>query len=221
MAVVTGPLHSSEARGKVGALQYNTYRGRAIVKTNSGPAIEDQYTEARVALRVLTHNATSDWQSMTDAQRALWHKYAVEHLDPDWTGQPKRLTGYNWFIRINVRRQLLGSAISSTPPTSTVLCVCAAPHISVIETVVYIAWTAEGEYTVGQTMVEAWITDAHSAGANPTRKAAKRDGVATFPSQLYEFVRAENLWYTAFIRPINLSGVAGSWTSTKFQYPVT
>lgn len=217
MAVVVGPLHSSEARGSVGSLQYNTWRGRSTVRTRSGPAIEDQYTDARVNLRGLTAVATAEWQAMTDAERAAWTIYANEHTNHDWTGSPKRITGYNWFVRINVRRQLAGTGIEIVPPTETVTVMLTELELFIDGPDHYIYWETEGIYDEDETGTEIWLTAAHSPGANPGVKAAKRlDVVPMIASQFYISV-TPTLWYTAFLRPILSNGVVGGWARLKFQ----
>lgn len=216
MAVVTGPLHSSEARGSVGALQYNSWRGRATVRTRSGPPIGTQYTDARVALRVLTSNATSTWQGMTDAQRALWSVYANQHLDPSWTGTGQRITGYNWFVRINVRRQLIGQAIEETPPTDAVTCQCTDLWADSEDNFTYFTWHTCGPYNAATTWTVAYVTAAHSAGANPTLKQAKFRDYGLYNSLQLTFSLPSSLWYTAFLRPMLSSGVVGQWAFLKF-----
>jgi len=41
------------------------------------------------------------WKELTDVQRASWEKYANAHPLPDWTGTPRRIPGYCWFVRAN------------------------------------------------------------------------------------------------------------------------
>lgn len=219
MAVVTGPLHSSEARGSVGSLQYNSWRGRATVRTRSGPAIADQYTENRIALRGMAAVATLEWQAMSDTERAQWNEYARSHIDSDWTGSGKRLTGYNWFIRINVRRQLIGVGTDRAVPTETVTVVLTNLTVVVQDVYPYVQWESAGEYDTGTTGVEIWMTEAHSAGANPTRKQAKRIDVVSLSASQYLLTITVGLWYTVFLRPILINGVVGSWASIKFQAP--
>ncbi len=93
MAVVTWPLSSGEARGRVGGLIYNTWRGRSYVKAHAhyqtGLSPLQQTNQALAAI------ATAAWQSFTDQRRSAWADFANRHNTPDWTGNTRRLTGYN------------------------------------------------------------------------------------------------------------------------------
>ncbi|MCK4298945.1 MAG: hypothetical protein KAX80_05400, partial [Planctomycetes bacterium] len=162
MAKVVGPLHSSEARGSVGSLTYNTWRGISIVKARTGPTI--QYSDAQVALRALTANVTAAWQAATDAQRAAWDQYANNHLDIDWTGNPQRITGYNWAVRINVRRQLLGQPIEPVPPTYVIDIGLTDLEAEPTNGNIVIYWDLYPFTPPPQLLVEFYGTPAHSPG---------------------------------------------------------
>ena len=116
MAKVTDPLRSTEARGKVGGTQYNTWRGLRTTRTNVGPG---GYNNApQTAVRTITKGNTAQWKLLTDAQRARWNHYALTHPQSDWTGHPLRLSGYNWYIRCNYWRVFLSLSRLSVPPTA-------------------------------------------------------------------------------------------------------
>ncbi len=114
MAKLVGPLFSVEARGSVGDKTYTTLRGVSVVKARKGPAT--QYSSKQVAVRARTAEITALWQSLSPSQRADWNSYASVHLCCDWTGQPKRLSGYNWFVRINAPAPLVGTGDILVPP---------------------------------------------------------------------------------------------------------
>ncbi|MCK4298946.1 MAG: hypothetical protein KAX80_05405 [Planctomycetes bacterium] len=114
MAKVISPLHSAEARGKVEGLIYNTWRGFNTVKTFKSPA------QPRTAIQLLTRawavQMARKWGELTDIQRAGWNDYAVNHPDIDWTGSPKRISGFNWYIRCNTRILRFAGPPIDTPP---------------------------------------------------------------------------------------------------------
>ena len=99
MAKCLGPLHSSEARGKVGGLVINSWRGFSTVKAKHAPA--QPRSAAQLAARAILVQASRQWQ--TSADQASWNAYATTHTMTDWTNSPKRLTGANWFTMLFVR----------------------------------------------------------------------------------------------------------------------
>ena len=114
VAKVIGPLHSAEARGRIAGLIFNTWRGISTVKAFCSPA------QPRTAIQLLTRAWTTQlvraWATITQANRNAWNAYSVTHPESDWTGNPKRLTGLNWFVRCNARIfRLAGSQIDNPP----------------------------------------------------------------------------------------------------------
>lgn len=115
MAKVVLPLGSMEVRGKVGGFVFNTYRGISTVKAFRSPTQPN--SAAQVNARARLTDATRGWANITAAQRAQWETFAADHLEPDWTGKPKRLTGHNIYCRINTRLALVGGVAVAVPPT--------------------------------------------------------------------------------------------------------
>lgn len=114
MAKVISPLHSAEARGKVEGIIYNTWRGMNTVKTFKSPA--QPRTKLQLLHRAYCVQMARAWGELSDLQRAGWNDYADNHPDIDWTGSPKRLSGFNWYVRCNTRiLRLAGTPIDDPP----------------------------------------------------------------------------------------------------------
>lgn len=216
MAKVTGPLHSSEARGAVGSLVYNTWRGISTVRTRVTPVKENE--AAQLDIRAKCKSATIQWQSLTDAQREDWAQYAKIHTDPDWTGNPKRLSGYNWYIRVNVRRQLLIGTIIDTPPRGTLSFVNSHFFHSQSAGQINLTWPSDTNPYGAALYMEIYGVGPLSAARFPTIKNAKRSGSVIYSALAYTFLTAGNGRYTIWFRPILTSGVAGMWGSIVRQY---
>ena len=115
MAKVIGPLNSTEARGVIGGLVYNTWRGIRTVKRMTSPA--QPRTQRALKIRALSIRLVRYWQTLSDIVQAQWTAYATNHPMIDWTGVPKRLTGCNWFLGLNARLLDAGFSLVETPPT--------------------------------------------------------------------------------------------------------
>jgi hypothetical protein len=114
MAKVVLPLGSMEVRGKVGGFIFNTYRGISTVKAFKSPSQPN--SAAQVNARARLTDATRAWASLTASQRVQWQVFSADHLEPDWTGKPKRLTGHNIFCRLYTRLAMVGGAAPTVPP---------------------------------------------------------------------------------------------------------
>ena len=215
MAKVIGPLHSSEARGSVSSLTYNTWRGISTVKTRTGPTT--QYSDAQVDVRNKARLATMLWQTRSDAERDAWNDYAANHVDIDWTGNPQRLSGYNWFVRINVRTQLCGFGFRATPPdvllNTSLLTVASAGSPNWID----ITWTIPDWNPPADLHVEIYGTHAHSVGSNPSIKMAHRITNVIHIDHYYAWTPLDPGWYTMWLRPIHKQGVTAGWFTTRAE----
>lgn len=114
MAKVTQPLGSAEARGSVGGLVYNTWRGLHTVKTRSGPGTYG--TQKQEAGKVLLYAANDAWAALDQADRDAWNDWAAHQRLPQWTGTDKRITGHNWFLRCHIQQARCFSSITMVIP---------------------------------------------------------------------------------------------------------
>lgn len=217
MAKVTGPLHSSEARGAVGSLTYNSWRGLSTVKARSGPAVT--MSDLQKAIREITATLTSAWKAASDAERAKWNAYAEIHPDGDWTGQDKRLSGYNQFVRLNFRRWLLYASYAIAPPTAPLLWIPQGVHVHSAPADVAILWTAIPPPPSSTTFVQVYLVGPHSAGANPGVKMAHRWGEKEQSVESFALPTSPTGTWTAFLRPLSAVGQVGIWQ--KIKYVVT
>ncbi len=117
MAKVIMPFMSAAARGKLGPLVANQWRGFNTMKLFRSPTQPN--TAAQLAARSRMATFSSAWAALSAVQRAAWQTYAIDHLETDWTGNPKRLTSQNWFVRCNTRINLVGGVQINTPPVAT------------------------------------------------------------------------------------------------------
>jgi len=114
MAKVINPLLSVEARGRMAGLVYNTWHGISYVKAHSGPNQPNSAAQLAARARLVTIGAA--WRDLTQVQRDAWTVYADAHPESDWTGNPLRLTGQNWYVRCNVQLARMGQSPISVPP---------------------------------------------------------------------------------------------------------
>jgi len=168
MAKVIGPLHSSEARGRMGGLVFNTWRGLNVVKQSTSPA--NPRTVAQLNIRAIAVGQARGWQAETAANQAAWDAYAATHVETDGMGSPKRLSGMNWYVRLNSRMLFLGMAKVATPPAvpgppSPIAFLAANGAGSSVVT-----WTSPGGTSY---LMELYVQGPHSAGRKAKIEMAK------------------------------------------------
>lgn len=115
MAKVSGPLHSSEARGGMGGLVFNSYRGIATVKAKTAPC------QPRSAKQLAARSAAVQLARLWAANlfHAEWDAYARDHPHVDGMGSSLRSSGANWFTALGTRLLAIGSPIPPAPPQWT------------------------------------------------------------------------------------------------------
>jgi hypothetical protein len=57
------------------------------------------------------------WNSLTPYQKGLWNTFAAANPFTDYWGRTKYLTGYNWFMGLNINLWLIETVEITTPPT--------------------------------------------------------------------------------------------------------
>lgn len=112
MAKVIGPLHSSEARGRMGGLVYNTWRGVATVKAKHAPC--QPKSTLQLAVRAIAITLCRLWAACP--YQADWNAYAYAHPTTDQMGNSVRATGANWYLALNTRLGLAATPPVQTPP---------------------------------------------------------------------------------------------------------
>jgi hypothetical protein len=159
--------------------------------------------------------AAKRWATLTDAQRHSWNDFANTHPDTQWTGTPQRITAQNWYIRINVRRTLLGNTPWDWPPPNTLTIIILNPDVHLDGSQPEITWDLWPDADPGA-RVECYIAGPHSAGITATLHDATRDGFNAYDAQVYNVNRfCPPGWYTLFFRIIHMTGLVGTWHSAR------
>lgn len=170
MAKLVMPAMSVEARGKMGGLVYNTWRGIATVKAFKSPT--QPKTEAQLAARARMSTYSQAWAGLTTVERDAWETYAESHLQTDWTGKSLRLTSQNWYVGCNCRIALVGGTAITSPPSAAAPAMptgVAMSFVSGSPGTIKIAWTAP---TVATDFIVCYLEGPISAGRTPRKEMA-------------------------------------------------
>jgi hypothetical protein len=200
---------STEARGSVGGLVYNTWRGVRYIKTNTSPA--QPRTQAQLQIRAWTTYLVRLWATIGATARVHWNDYATEHPDIDWTNKPTRLTGLNWYTRCNLRLLYIEHPIITEPPSTAAP---TAPELfaaadGILQSI--LTWTAAGGT---DKLADFWIFGPHSAGANAKIERAKHKAFIVGEQGTTTITGLLPGTYTFFARYVDEdNGLVSPWVS--------
>jgi hypothetical protein len=211
VAKVINPLLSVEARGRMGGLVYNTWHGISYVKAHSGP--NQPNSAAQLAARARLIAVGAGWRDLTQVQRDAWSVYADAHPESDWTGNPLRLTGQNWYIRTGVQLTRMGVAVAANPPA------VAAPDaptgwlLDLTVADLTIEWTAP----VALNWIDCFMLGPVSTGVDPKIEHAVNTSLvlATEVTPFIQILAAPDGRYRAWGRVIDVAtGLTSPWESS-------
>ncbi|MGD9160052.1 MAG: hypothetical protein PVG39_16680 [Desulfobacteraceae bacterium] len=57
------------------------------------------------------------WNGLTPYQKGLWNTFAAANPFTDYWGRTKTLTGYNWFMALNINLWIIETTEVTTPPS--------------------------------------------------------------------------------------------------------
>lgn len=216
MAKVLNPLNSSEARGRVGGLVYNTWRGIRTVKTHTDPAHQDD--PKRQAHKNVVQAAGLRWQTLTDLQRAAWHHYANEHPDLDWTGRPLRLAGFHWYVRIQVRMIDAGWDYIDDPPSDFCRLTINVFTAEQVGNLVRLVWDLPITDPLDEYQIAFFRTKPLSPGRNPTLHDAYYLQYALYAWGTIDDEGPAPGTYTYWARPIRINGTVATWLKARVTF---
>ncbi len=212
MAKLLSPLMSAEARGKVGGTIYNTCRGIKYAKTFTAPA--NPQTTRQLAVRNLLSQYSRSWRGLSQTQRDAWITYADANPRVDWTGQPVRWSGLNWYIACNSLLADIGASAISSPPSTVAPDAPSGVALSLTSGTLKLAWTAPTGNTL---QIDVWLLGPVSSGDAGRLRMAKHysyyPAESTTPVTLVSSCPAGR-WY-AWVRVISeATGLTSPWVKT-------
>lgn len=211
MAKVTMPLFSSEARGKVASLVYNSWRGLHTVKSSIAPA--QPRSSKQLQIRAYAVQLARAWASVSSANQQTWRDYATAHQSTDWSGSPVRLTGLNWYLKASINLLRQGKAVVATAPITAAPASVAALVLTPGAGQISAAFTAFGGT---DTSLEIWIVAGRGLGIQPKIEMARFNKFApgeTTPCVITGLAAGNT---TVFIRATSeTTGLCSAWVSAS------
>jgi hypothetical protein len=153
------------------------------------------------------------WQTLGVDPIAHWNAYAVSHKEIDWTSNPKRLSGMNWYVRCNLRLLDLAKPLITEPPS--------IPAPNPLESFAAtngsgssaLTWTPTGDWG---DYVDIFVFGPHSAGVAAKIERASHNVYTQGPSGTVTIASLQPGTYTFWARVIYQdNGLASTWVSAS------
>ncbi len=114
MANTSNPL-IGPAAGSVGGTAFQQGASGIVLRAKRKPA--NPQTPNQIRRRAALSSISAAWRGLTQAQRDAWNAASAELTTSNRLGQSAKLSGANYFLRINANSRLAGgSAIITEPP---------------------------------------------------------------------------------------------------------
>jgi len=207
MAKCVGPAHSTEARGRIEALNYNTWRGIRLAKRFTSPA--QPRSLRQLSVRAFLIQFTRAWAALTDSDRDSWNTWATDHPVSDWTNTSIRRTGANCYAGLSSRLADIGIAAVDTAPVANAPAPVADLALTGGAGQISCAFT---EDTGTNMQIDFWLWGPHSKGAIPKFSKARHSTYADAESSPVVISGLAPGYYTVWARMISEDdGQASTW----------
>lgn len=115
MGIVENPALSTRASGNVCGINYTSWRGLAIARCAWTGTVPN--TAKQVTIQGFLTAVSQDWgQTLSAAQRDRWAAVAKDIRWVDRLGRSYIPSGYQHFMKLNMRRRVMGLVIMQEPP---------------------------------------------------------------------------------------------------------
>jgi hypothetical protein len=138
----------TEASGSMGGMVASHNRFGQYFRARAVPVNPSSIYQQ--IIRSVMLSLASRWSdTLTDPQREAWESYAANVQRPDALGEPRTLTGLNWYIAMNVPRIQAGGTHVDVAPTIYTMAVLTLPTI-------VSATAATGILSIGFDNTDGW-----------------------------------------------------------------
>lgn len=198
MAKVLNPVMSTAARGKVGGLIFNVWRGLNTVKGFKSPT--QPRTSRQLAVRAILSSLSRAWATITTLQRDAWATWAAAHTQTDWTGTAVRMTGENAYVKCNALLSDMGKATISDPPDAAAPTSLTGLVLTGGSGQISAAFSARSGT---DETVDFWLYGPHSVGQSPTIVKAAHQAYAPGETTPYVISGLATGFYTVWARVVS------------------
>lgn len=117
MARVEYGAFITSLKGSIGGVSFHRNTSGDVAKIK--PSQVFRQSTLQTASQIIFSQFRSIWSTLSSATQTLWNTFASLHTRVNYFEETKILTGYNWFLSININANICGAASVPTPPAYT------------------------------------------------------------------------------------------------------
>jgi len=208
---VKGPMHSIDARGKMGdSFVYSIWRGANTIRGLTVPY--NPQSTRQTTIRGFLTDASRAWENLTEVQREAWRTAASTRQKTNPLGQSYYASGLNYFAGLYVLASDAGETpVESVPVTSEPVTLVGAAFAGGDEGVITCTWSgSDGDF------VDIWVTPQMNLGVMVQDNMYRHHSytaIATGTKDITGLVSEGQ--YGLKVRAIRDNGQAGPFTTDR------
>lgn len=180
---------------------------------------QGEFTPAQISIRDTAAVVTSAWQSLDQEHRCQWEAFSREHLLPSWTGSPKRISAYNWFMKLNWNSYRFFDGPYSSPPTDLPAYVLESPIGVFSDPSISISWSPQSLDPVNTWCLSFWIEGPYLHQRIPSIKRAKLTDLVLQENSPWLLTPPSSGWYGIHVFSIAHCGTSIQQSTFMIEVP--
>jgi len=138
MARVTYGSGVTELAGSIGGVTYQKNASGNIAKLRSNPTVNP--TALQAGYQNNLSYCVAYWPTLSQANKDLWGAFALVHNHTTPWAETRTLSGYQWFLTVNLSRMVIGEPIIDAPAGFEIVAPPAAFVIQISATYIRLYW---------------------------------------------------------------------------------
>lgn len=165
-------IADEQRSGSKGNTTFSRNKGGPYARSRAAPT--NPNTSRQQASRSIFGTQSSNWNTLTQAQRDQWDTYAEGHTVKNALGADIHISGMAWYVMLNSRLVDAGDAANTTPPPTTANPALASLTVTFTDgDTLNVAFT---DVISGTARIQLWQTPPGTQGSSPNFKQARLVG---------------------------------------------
>lgn len=164
MALIQTSAIISNIKGSIGGVTFSNTRGGTVAKRR----LSGKKSINSKQLTALNTNKVpvNTWNSLGFGVKEQWNDFASAYDFTDRYGTTKTLTGFNWFMQVNITRLFFSQGVLTIPPTYDIPDALPSYFVVMDSSSITVQWSLPIDDTTTEIMVYASVPSRSQAQYN-------------------------------------------------------